>query len=266
MKFHILGQLTILDNRNERRYITPGKQRDLIALLLLQRNRLVPVGRLVEDLWGFDAPVSAKKNVQTYIWRLRKALNLDEADRLRHEPPGYLIGVHPGELDLDAFDAHADAGHRHFQGGRLREARTELDAALALWQDTPLANTGLNIINCPELAQLEENYVAILELHNDIDLRLGVYADLIAVLRRLTIQYPLRERLRYQLMAALYRSGRHAEALNVYRDISTTMRREFGLEPGRSLGWLHQAILSRSPELDEQTWLRGDPYRPDRLV
>ncbi|GAA0910220.1 AfsR/SARP family transcriptional regulator [Virgisporangium aurantiacum] len=250
MRFYVLGRLDVRDDRGGQRRIRHGKQRDVLGLLLLRRNSLVPVTGLIDTLWDVGPPSSARKNLQTYVWHLRRALGKDDAHRLRHEPPGYLIEVGPDELDLDRFENVIGQGRRALDAGDQVAARGLLQTALSYWQGQPLANTGLDPRTCPQLAQLVERYLTTLEKRIQIDLRLGNGQDLIPELRRLTIEHPLRERLHCQLMVALHHSGRQVEALQVYADVDSLLRRQFGMEPGRLLRGTQRAILTEADTLE----------------
>ena len=210
-----------------------AKQRALLAILLLNANRIVSSERLSEALWEDEPPDTAQKALQVHVSQLRKLLG---RDRLQTKAPGYLLRVEPDELDLARFE-------RLQQEGRLHEA-------LSLWRGAPLAEFAQQRFARSEIARLEELRLSCIEERVERDLAAGRHNELIAELERLVNEQPLRERLRGQLMLALYRSGRQAEALEVYRDGRRTLVDELGLEPGRALQDLEGAILRRDPGLD----------------
>jgi DNA-binding SARP family transcriptional activator len=235
VEFRILGPLEVVDDD---RLVELGgqKQRVLLAVLLLEANKVVSSDRLIDALWEDAPPDSAQKALQVYVSNLRKRLG---RDRIVTKSPGYAIRVEPGELDLELFERLAD------EGGRQQWA-----AALALWRGPPLADFARSRFALSEVARLEERRLAVLEERIEADLALGRHADLVAEVESLVAEDPLRERLRALLMLALYRSGRQAEALEVYQDARRTLVEELGIEPGRELRELHQTILRQDPALD----------------
>jgi YVTN family beta-propeller protein len=217
----------------------PRKQRAVLALLLLNANRVVPTERLIDNLWGESPPETARSALQVYVAGLRKALGADGA-RLRTKPPGYVLDVEPGALDLDRFTAlRAQA-----RSAADDERRSELlHEALELWRDTPLAELRSEPFSATAAGRLEELRLAALEERIDADLALGRHTELVAELEQLVAEHPYRERMRAQLMLALYRSGRQADALDAYQHGRRVLRDELGLEPGRQLRELEAAIL-----------------------
>lgn len=221
------------------------KQRAVLALLLLNANRVVPTERLIDELWGETPPETARSALQVYIAGLRKALG-GEGGVLRTRAPGYVLDVEPGALDLDRFAAlRAEAqaaGDEERRAGVLHEA-------LELWRDTPLADLADEPFAATAVARLEEQRLEVLEQRIDADLALGRHASLVGELEALVAAQPYRERLRAQLMLALYRSGRQADALDAYRTARRTLDDELGLEPGPELRELEAAILRHDPRL-----------------
>jgi DNA-binding SARP family transcriptional activator len=232
MDFGILGPLEVFAE-GQRCDLGGSKPRALVALLLLNANRVVATGRLIEALWEDDPPRAAQKALQIHVSRLRKALG---SERIETTAAGYRLRVEEGELDLDRFQ-------------RLREDG-ELMKALALWRGPPLADFRYDGFAQTEIARLEENRLSCLEDRIDTDLAAGRSGDLAAELEALVREHPLRQRLRAQLMLALYRFGRHAEALQVYQDTRAILVEELGIEPSRELRDLQQAILNQDPMLD----------------
>jgi eukaryotic-like serine/threonine-protein kinase len=232
MEFRILGPLEVL---SDGRALDLGgqKQRALLALLLLEANRPVSRDRLIDALWEEEPTATARKAIQVYVSQLRKLLG---KERLLTRAPGYLLHTEADELDLARFQ-------------RL-QAEGKLHDALALWRSPALAEFAQQRFAQTEIARLEELRLACLEERLDADLAEGRQAELVGELEALVRDYPLRERLRELLLVALYRSGRQAEALAAYQDARTALVDELGIEPGKALRELHQAILRQDPALD----------------
>src|ERR671918_961043 len=209
MRFRILGPLEVSD---QDRPLDLGaiKQRSLLALLLLNANEIVSTDRLIAELWGDSPPSTVAKSVHTYVSRLRKEI---PGDRLVTRPPGYVLRVGPTEFDLEVFERL----RREARGLPPGAAAEKLREALALWRGPPLADLAYEPFAQAEIARLEELRLTALEERIDADLADGRHADLVGELRARVADQPLRERLRGQLMLALYRSGRQAEALEAYQ-------------------------------------------------
>jgi DNA-binding SARP family transcriptional activator len=234
--FRILGPLEVVDETGPL-LLGGQKQRCVLALLLLEAPRPVSTDRLVDVLWGERPPRTAATSLQNFISQLRKALG---PDVLVTKPPGYALAVGPEDLDLERFrrlvaDARA-ADDPRGRAERLREA-------LALWRGPALADVEFESFAQSEIGRLEEERLAALEERIDADLEAGRHSELVGELELLVERHPVRERLRAHLMLALYRSGRQAEALNVYQDARRTLVDQLGIEPGRDLQELHRAIL-----------------------
>ncbi|MBA3262982.1 MAG: AfsR/SARP family transcriptional regulator [Thermoleophilaceae bacterium] len=208
------------------------QQRSLLAVLLLNANELVPTDRLVDELWGEEPPKAAVKTVQVYVSRLRKQLG---AEALVTSPPGYLLRVAPERIDLHRFERLAGEGRQALAAGDAATAAKRLDEALSLWRGAPLSEFAYEPFAQAEAARLEELRLATVEDRVEADLRCGRATELVGELQGLAARHPLRERLRGQLMLALYRSRRQAEALDVYRDTRTTLVEELGIEPSGGL-------------------------------
>ena len=247
MEFGILGPLEV---RADGRPVALGgaRPRAVFAVLALNANQPVSAERLALALWGEDAPPSAVKTVQVYVARLRKAL--EDPDALVTTPAGYRLRVRPGELDAERFEERVATGRDALANGRAEEAAAELRAALALWRGPPLAELASAPFAPPEIARLEEQRLAAVEVRVDADLAAGRHAELVGELQQLTTQHPWRERLHAQLMLALYRSGRQADALEAYRHARDVLIGQLGIEPGADLNELQQAILAHDPALD----------------
>ncbi len=240
-KFRILGALEVVSEGHPLP-LGGGKQRALLALLLLQPNEAVSVDRLVDDLWGERPPPTAAKNVQVYVSHLRKALG---DDVIMTTPPGYTVRVAEGVLDADRAAQALSAA----AGRPAPERRELLAAALAEWRGSPLAELADVPSAHGEIGRLEELRLQLLKRRLEADLELGRHAEILVELERLVAAHPLDEQLRAQLMLALYRSGRQADALESYRDARRTLTRELGLEPDEELRALEQRILAHDPVL-----------------
>jgi DNA-binding SARP family transcriptional activator len=241
MEFRILGPLEV---RQGDRVLKLGgaKQRAVLALLLLHANEVVSRDRLIDELWGDSPPETAPTALQVHVSQLRKALG---RDLIVTRPPGYLIPVGDGQLDLQRFERLVASA----RGEEPPEAARLLTEALALWRGLPLAELDLSLARA-ERTRLEEQRLAALEQRIDADLGLGRHVDLVPELESLVREQPLRERLRGQLMLALYRCGRQADALEVYRSGRRLLSDELGLEPHDELQRLEKAILNHDPSLE----------------
>ncbi len=245
MDFRLLGPLEVLDGNAPVR-VAAGKQRALLALLLLNANRTVARDRIVDDLWGEDVPESAKKMVQIHVSQLRKAL---PEPRLLTRAPGYLLEVTGEELDVTRFELSVAAGRDALSRGDARTAADLLRQGLALWRGPALAEFSEPFAR-HEGARLEELRAAALEWRLEADLALGHHGDVVGELETLIARHPLRERLRSQHMLALYRSGRHAEALNAYQAFRRTLDEELGIDPPTALKDLERRMLQQDASLD----------------
>jgi DNA-binding SARP family transcriptional activator len=241
VKYRILGPLEVsgIDPSVLRR----PKPRALLALLLLHPNEVLSVDRIVEALWGEEPPAKAVGSLQNFVSALRKALG---PETLETHPPGYVLRVGPAELDLARFESLV----RQAEGPPAAERAELLREALALWRGDPLSDLGDEPFAQSELRRLEELRLVALEERIDADLALGQHARVVGELESLVGEHPLREPLRGQLMLALYRSGRQANALQVYREGHRLLDEELGLEPGEELQRLERAILQHDPDLD----------------
>ena len=240
MEFRILGPLEV-ESEGRAVKVAGAKQRGLLALLLLHANAAVPRERLIDELWGEEPPETAATAIQVHISQLRKVLGRDV---IVTQSPGYLLRVGEGELDLDRFEAAVGRARNEAPA----EAAEVLREALALWRGTPLADLDAPFARA-ERARLEEHRLAALEQRIDADLALGRHAQLVPELEGLVRTNPLRERLRGQLMLALYRCGRQADALAVYQSGRRLLDEELGLEPGEDLRRLERSILEQDESL-----------------
>src|SRR5215471_2301851 len=232
MEFQILGPLEASEDGCGLD-LGAQKHRALLAVLLLDANRVISTDRLIDALWEDEPPETALKALHVYVSQLRKVVG---KERLERKPPGYLLHVEPDELDLQQFA-------RLRADGRTRDA-------LALWRGPPLAEFAPLRFAEIEGARLEELRLACLEERIEQDLESGRATERVSELERLVDRYPLREPLRRQLMLALYRSGRQAEALEAYQEVRRALVDELGIEPGHELRELQRAILHQDPGLD----------------
>jgi predicted ATPase/DNA-binding SARP family transcriptional activator len=222
-----------------------GAQRALLALLLLSANQVVSSDRLIEELWGERSPESGRTALQVRVSQLRKALG-DAGTLVVTRAPGYVLEVDAEQLDLARFErlvAEADDADPPAAAAKLREA-------LALWRGPPLADLAYESFAQPAIARLAEVRLVVTEKRIDADLALGRHAEVAAELEALVAEHPLRERMRAQLMLALYRCGRQADALAVYQGARRELVEELGLEPSPPLRELEQSILRQDPSLD----------------
>ena len=253
MDYGILGPLEVR-TRDAAVPLRGARQRELLAVLLLHANEIVSSDRLIDDLWEGDPPPTAAKMIQNGVSQLRKLLTPDGApdgeQLLVTRSPGYLLHVGPGELDSDRFEALAGQGRRELAAGEHAEAVGHLREALALWRGPALVDFADATFVRAEAARFDELRSAAMEDRIDAELALGRHADVVAELEALVAQHPLRERLRGQLMLALYRSGRQAEALRVYQETREVLVEELGLEPSPALQRLEKAVLMQDPALE----------------
>ncbi len=250
-KYAILGPVELRDG--ERRVKVGGpRQVALLALLLVNANRALSSDQLIDALWGERGPDGAVKRLQVAVARLRRTLDPDgmQGDSaLRTTAGGYLLAVAPGELDADLFETRTQDGRRALEDGDAERARGALRDALRLWRGPALADVAYEAFAQGEARRLEELRLAALEARIDADLALGEHAGVIAELEALRAAHPAREHLAAQLMLALYRCERQADALDVYARTRTYLASEMGLEPGPGLQLLQAEVLAQSPTL-----------------
>jgi DNA-binding SARP family transcriptional activator len=242
MEFRLLGPLDVIE-QGRLLGLGGGRQRSLFAVLLLHANEVVSTDRLIDALWGEAPPRTAAKSIQVYVSRLRKELG---EGRLLTRAPGYVLKVDRGELDLGRFEQLLSEARNADPVGAARKLR----GALALWRGPALADLAYEPFVQPEIARLEELRWVALEQRIDADLASGRHDEVIGELEALVAEHPVREGLRCQLMLALYRSGRQAEALDTYRRGRRVLSDQLGLEPSEELKRLEQAILRQDSALD----------------
>jgi DNA-binding SARP family transcriptional activator len=243
LEFRILGPLEVVGEHGPIRLGGP-RQRATLAILLLNANRVVSVDRLADDLYSGSAPVTAVTQVQRQISELRRALGDESVIETRS--PGYVIRLEPAQLDLYRFERLAEEAAR----ADAQVAADLLRDALSIWRGAPLADLSYESFARPAVERLEEIRLAAIENRIDAQLALGRHEETAAELEQLVAEHPLRERFRGQMMLSLYRSGRQAEALDVYRRKREKLVEEFGIEPTAALRRLQQAILAQDPSLD----------------
>lgn len=224
-----------------------AQQRALLAVLLLHRGAVVSADVLIDQLWDRRPPPTAAKTVHVYVSRVRKVLGDGVLLTRGH---GYLLAVEPAQVDAERFESLADAGNEALHEGDPRTAAERLREALSLWRGPALADFTYAPFAESHIARLEERRLAALEDRIEAELELGRHAALVGELEELVREHPLRERLLAQLMLALYRSGRQADALATYRRARETMIDELGLEPGSRLRQLELAMLAQDRELE----------------
>jgi len=248
MRYLILGPL---EARDDDGVVALGgtKPRVVLAVLLLHANVPVSAEHLARALWGEDAPHHAAKTVPVYVSRLRRALG--DATLIVTTKAGYRLRVGPGELDAELFGNALDEGRRALADGDPQRAATLLREALALWRGPALAELALEPFARDDVAVLDEQRVAAFEARLDADLRCGRHAEVVAELGRLASVHPTREGFAAQLMLALYRCGRQAEALEAFQRARRQLVEEVGVEPGQRLRDLQQAILRQDAALLE---------------
>jgi len=252
LEFRILGPLEVVDEHGPVRLGGP-KQRATLGILLLNPNRVVSVDRLADDLYAGAAPVTAVTQVQRQISDLRKALG---PRSIETRSPGYVIRLSLEQLDLHVFERLTEEASQALARGEAHVAADLLSEALALWRGAPLADLAYDSFAQTAIERLEEIRLAAVEQRIEADLAIGRHGELAGELEQLIVEHPMRERLRAQLMVALYRSGRQAEALDVYQRTRTVLIQEFGIEPTPSLHELQRAVLAQDPSLDLE---RGAP-------
>jgi DNA-binding SARP family transcriptional activator len=254
LEFRILGPVEVLD-RDKALALGGQKQRAVLAALLVDAGRVVSTDYLLDALWGEQPPKTAATSLQNFVSQLRKALG---PEVLVTKPPGYQLRLEPGQLDLDRFTHLVEEA----RAAGAEERAATLRKALALWRGDPFADFTFESFAQPEIARLNELRLSVLEERIEADLEAGRHAALVGELEPLVAEYPLRERLRAQLMLALYRSGRQAEALQAYQDARGALVDELGIEPSPALSQLHGSILRQDTGLERRD---GGPPEKDHF-
>jgi DNA-binding SARP family transcriptional activator len=245
MEFRLLGAFEIWDG-GQPVEIAGAKRRALLALLVLRANEVVRSERLIDELWGEHPPGNAAAALQNHVSRLRKTLG---ADTIASREWGYVLRAAPEEIDLHRFEGLLAEAEQL----AASERASKLAEALALWRGPPLADLANESALQRDIGRLEELRLNTVERRIDADLEAGNHSGLVGELEALIAEHPLREHLRWQLILALYRADRQAEALEVYRETRRVLTEELGLEPSPALKELEQAILRHDPSLDART-------------
>jgi YVTN family beta-propeller protein len=252
MQFRILGPVEV---EEDGRLLPLGsaKQRALLAILLLHANEVVSRDRLIDELRGERAPASALHSLEVYVSRLRKTLQANGGEQLLvTRAGGYLLRLEPDQLDVTCFERLLEEGRRALAAGNCERAAERLAEALALWRGPALGDLAYEPFAGPEIERLEEQRLAALEERIEAEFALGGHTAMVGELEALSGKHPLRERLHGQLMLALYRSGRQAEALEAYQETRRHLLDELGIDPSPALQRLEQAILRQDPALELQ--------------
>ena len=249
LDIRILGPLEI--GSGAKRLTFGGEKRGaLLALLLLNANHVVSVDQLIDEVWGDEPPASGAKAVQVRVSQLRKAfVEAGIGELISTRPPGYVIELGTKDLDLNRFESLVAESDQAIANSDPARAAELLREALGLWRGSPLAEFGSSPFARLGRERLEELRLGAVERRLEADLALGRHADLVGELESLIAAHPFRERLRAQLMLALYRSGRQADALDAFRAARRELMDELGLEPSTSLLQLERAILQHDPKL-----------------
>ncbi len=255
MEFRILGSV---EAENGGLAVDLGglRERTLLARLLLAAGQVVSADRLADDLWAGEPPPHSSGTLRVYISRLRRALG-PAATALVTQPPGYLLRLEPGQLDASKFEHLVGVARRDLDDGKAEAAAAGLRAALALWRGPALGDVADFAFAQADVARLTEARLAATEDRVEADLACGRHASLAGELDGLAAAHPLRERLCGQLMLALYRCDRQADALRAYRELRARLADELGIDPNLRLHRLHEAILRQLPELDWQPAAAG---------
>ena len=254
MRYRLLGQLEVIGDDGQVVVFAGDKERIVLAALLLGANRVVSTDRLIDALWGERPPHRASNALQVQVSRLRKKLARGSHGEgaLVSEPSGYRLAVEPGELDVACFEELVGSAE-----GPPAEVSARLAEALGWWRGPALVDVTCDALR-GETVRLSELRWAALERRVDADLALGRHRMLVAELEALVAEEPLQESLARQLMVALYRSGRQADALAVYQHTREVLAEQLGIDPSPSLQALELAVLNQSPDLNAPLFrLRG---------
>ena len=250
LEFHILGPLEVVRGEQGLPVGSP-KQRALLGILLLHANEPISRERLIEELWGAAAPKTVNAVLNVYLSKLRRLLTDGTADQLLlTQAAGYVLRIPPESLDVRRFEELLEQGRRELASGEAERASLTLRDALALWRGPALADLAFEPFAQTEIARLEELRLTAIESRIEADLVLGRDDALVAELETLVAVHPYREGLRAQLMLALYRNGRQAEALETYRRARRAYSEELGIEPSSRLQELERAILRHDSSLE----------------
>jgi DNA-binding SARP family transcriptional activator len=269
LKFKLLGLLRLETDQGPVP-LSGAKLKQLLGLLLVRSPMFVDVGSIIEELWPYRSPRSALPTVQTYVYQLRKMLaehGEDPNEVLVTADGGYLLRVARDQLDVTAFEDQVRRGRSLLECGRLAEASEELERALAVWEGAALADVTTGPLLETEVMRLESLREGALELRIEADLRNARLAEVIPELQTLIRRYPLREQFHQQLVTALNRAGRRADALRAYQHTCQVLNDELGLDPSEELRRIHHLVLTgKTVDSREKcplaTHLSGNAGRP----
>jgi DNA-binding SARP family transcriptional activator/tetratricopeptide (TPR) repeat protein len=269
VRFGLLGPLQAVDAAGTAQVVSAAKQRVVLAALLLTSDRVVPAASLADALWDVSPPTNALSVVRTYVSRLRRSLG-PVGERIVGHPAGWAVELAgPGEFDLAEVDWLWRTARGEADAEQWQRVSSLLGRALSLWRGEPLVDVPSDALARREVGRLAELRLQLTEARVDADLRLGRHAELVAELRRLAVEHPLREHFRVQLMLAYYRCGQQAAALEIYRGARATLAEDLGVEPGPELVEMHQKILTADPALTAgvpaEVVRRSNGHDPRRL-
>lgn len=261
LKVRLLGPLEVLAD-GRRLALTGSRSPAILAMLALEPNRVVSTDRLLDALWDDEPPPTARGQIHICISAIRRSLtDIELPELIITRPPGYLMNISEDDVDAQVFDRLVRKSRVLANEGKLDEAVGALNSALDLWYGLAMDGLGTRVLRGSAL-QLEERRLTALETRIKLELALGRHADIIGELTALVLKHPLRETLRAHLMVALYRSGRQAEALEVYRSGRALLIEELGMEPGEELRRLESAILNGEADVGEAPLAAASPVAP----
>ncbi len=245
--FSALGPLQVWNGREDCAPKAP-KVLQVLSLLVVRANRIVATEAIIEELWGDRTPRTALTTIQTYIYQLRRMIERerltgDGEEMLVTQPPGYVLHLGPGQLDLRQFQELRQHGRVAFAQHRFDQASAQLRAALLLWTQDPLANVKCGPHLEAHVLDLQEQHRNTVQLAIEAEMELGLHRELVPELRAMTALYPSDEWFHQQLMRALDRSGRRGDALHVYRMLHGTLSDELGINPSAETQQLHVELL-----------------------
>ena len=252
MRLGVLGPLLVVDDQGREYRMGAARQRTLLAALMVRANRIVPVDELAEMVWDGAPTPRAARTLRSYVVRLRHSVGAAVAVRILTRDPGYLCELAEAESDIQEFETGCRAATSAVRSGRWTAASAAATGALDLWRGDPLVDVPSELLRAQIVPRLEQLRLQALEDRAEADLHLGSYDDLVPRLHELTAAHPLRERFHAQLMLALARSGRQADALAVYRQARKVLAEELAVEPGPQLRQLHERVLAGETEPAEQ--------------
>jgi len=253
----LLGPLLVRDVNGAAIHIPQAKQRIIVAALLLRANATVSGGQLAVALWEDGPPPNAAAVIRTYVARLRVTLG-QACARLLTRPPGYAIEVRqPAEFDLDELEYLRAATQEAARAGEWEKVSLASSKALNLWRGTPLEDIPSAALHRSAADMLDESRLQLAMIHIEAEIRLGRDRYVIAELRQLAGEHPLREHIQAQLMLAYYRCGRQAEAMQVFWKVRDSLVSELGVEPGLEICEMHQYILAADPMRSPPGWSPG---------